>query len=75
MSRNPSFARATACLLALAFALPATALARQQIGSFVSGERAMYIELSPLEAGADYTLEVRSVPPGSSDVFVIASTE
>jgi hypothetical protein len=75
LSRNPSFARGTARLLVLAFALPATALARQQIGSFVSGERAMYIELSPLEAGADYTLEVRSVPPGSGDVFVIASTE
>jgi len=75
LSRAVVFPRTLlAAIVALSSCLAPDAAAQARIGSFVDGERAMYIELSPLVAGEDYSLSVRSVPSGSNDVFIVAST-
>ena len=74
MSRAVVSLRGLAAIVALSSGFAPDAAAQARIGSFVSGERAMYIELSPLAAGDDFWLAVRSVPTGSNDVYVVAST-
>ena len=62
-------------LLVSAAAAPvrAATIAQQQIGSFVSGERSMYLEISPLVEGGDFMIELRNVPRSAANPRLICS--
>ena len=63
-----------ALLLALGALTPAPAFA-QKIGSFVDGERPMYIELDQLVGGQPFNLELRNVPADVTKVVLVYSTQ
>ena len=75
---TPSAVRRTALrILALgatwAAALCAPASGQQRIGSFVSGERPMYIEISPLVEQSWYHFELRNLPKQTGVAYLVAS--
>src|SRR5262245_40183123 len=71
LRRAPPTGIAAALLLALA----APARSQVRVGSFVSGERPMYIEATPMVEGQPFHLELRNVEPGSKlPLLVYGST-
>jgi hypothetical protein len=54
-------------------ALCAPASGQQQIGSFVSGERPMYVELSPLVEQSWFHFELRNLPKRTGDAYLVVS--
>src|SRR5436190_8698788 len=58
-------------LLTLAIAPRATA--QNQVGSFVSGERPIYLEISPLVEGQNLHVEMRNLPAKPKGPLLIVS--
>ena len=76
MSRFASFRRSVVPVpLALAALLGAggDASAQLQVGSFVSGERRMYLEMSPLVEGQNVHIELRNLPAGARGPLLLVS--
>jgi hypothetical protein len=53
--------------------LAASARGQEQVGSFVSGERPMYLQVTPLVEDADFKIELRNVPASAKNPLLIAS--
>ena len=78
MKHRPLFFQRPLRILALAavaaLVAPRLLEAQQRIGSFVDGERSMYIEVTPLVEGAPFQFELRDVPSGSGMIHLLIGT-